>query len=183
MKIHKLFVVIAAAGLIGICSCQSPSPYPCTPFVGHGPYCPKSSKDVELYGSYGTREIVKNRVAKIPMNLSERRLFIQITQSGRTNGATTDVKMFEKQRDGSFAVTEWTKLKAPGLFETIDRTIIVNKGTHCVGEAIKNVLVKKFGPGTPAKPLSAHGSAEEAFTPSVEGASDDFVVDKVVFGC
>jgi hypothetical protein len=177
MKRHILVVTLITAASIRVCFCQSPTPTP------PGAVCQRSSSDVELYGFYGTKEILAERVANVPMNLSERRQFLQITQSGRTDGAKADVKLFEKQTDGSFTVTEWTNLKAPGLFDMIERAIIENKGEHCVGEACKAVLVKMLGPGKPARPLEATASPKEAFTPSVQDASGDFVKSIVIFTC
>ena len=44
--------------------------------------------------------------------------------NGREDGAKTDVKVFEKQKDGSFAITQWTKATAPDLFDKLDDAII-----------------------------------------------------------
>lgn len=178
MKKHALIVIVITAGLIRVCFCQSPSPT-----VVEGTVCPQASNDVELFGFYGTKEIVAERVANVPMNPSERRLFLQITQSGRTDGANTDVKLFEKQKDGSFTVTKWTKLKAQGLFDKIERAIIDNKGKHCVGEACKAVLVEELGPGETGESLEGSASPKEAFRPSVQDASGDFVKSIIIFAC
>jgi hypothetical protein len=128
---------------------------------------------------------VTKGVANVPMNFSERRQFLQITQSGRTDGGKADVKLFEKQEDGSFTVTEWTNAKAQGLFDTIERAIIDNKGYHCVGEKCKALLVEKLGPGKPAPPLKAGASPKEAFTPSVQWdiKDDDFGKSIVILTC
>jgi hypothetical protein len=159
--------------------CQSPSPT-----ASMGPVCELSSRDVEVYGFYGTKEIVAKRVANLPVNLSDRRLFLQITQSGRTDGEKIQVKLFEKQKNGSdFTVTEWKKGKAPGLFDAIDKAIIQNKGKQCVGEAIKAVLTKKLGPGRTLSPLGASTSPEAAFKPSVHDTSGDFIKSVVILGC
>ena len=53
--------------------------------------------------------------------------------------------MFEKQDDGSFAITQWTKATARDLFDKLDDAIIKNKGTNCVGKAMKDVLTKNLG--------------------------------------
>ena len=177
MKKHTLVVAIVAVASIRVCFCQSP------PSLSPLRTCELSSSDVELYGFYGTKKIVAKRVADVPMNLSERRQFLQITQSGRADGATTEVKLFEKQKDGSFGVTEWTKAKTPGLFDAIERAIIENKGKHCVGEAVKAVLVKKLGPGKTAASLASPASPKEAFTSSVHDASGDFVKSIIIFNC
>ena len=182
MKKHTLIVTLITAASIRVCFCQSPTP---SPTVEPLSVCRHASRDVELYGFYGTKKIVEERVATVPMNFSERRQFLQITQSGRTDGAKTGVKLFEKQEDGSFTVTEWTNAKAQGLFDTIERAIIDNKGYHCVGEACKALLVEKLGPGKPAPPLKAGASPKEAFTPSVQWdiSDDDFGKSIVILTC
>jgi len=177
MKKYTLIVTLITAASIRVCFCQSPTPTP------PGVVCKLASRDVELYGFYGTKEIVAERVANVPMKLSERRQFLQITQSGRTDGGKAEVKLFEKQNDGSFTVTEWKNVKAPGLFDAIERAIIENKGKHCVGEACKDVLGKILGPGKPAPPLGAAASPEEAFTPSVQEISGDFGKSMIIFTC
>lgn len=182
MNNYTLIVTLITAASIRVCFCQSPTP---SPTVEPLSVCKHSSRDVELYGFYGTKKIVAEGVANVPMNFSERRQFLQITQSGRTDDAKTDVKLFEKQTDGSFTVTEWTDAKAQGLFDTIERAIIENKGYHCVGEKCKAALVEKLGPGKPAPPLKAGASPKEAFTPSVQWdtISDDFGKSMVILTC
>jgi hypothetical protein len=143
------------------------------------PRCYLSSRDVEAHGFYGTKEIVTDRASKLPVDLSDRRVFVQVTESG----GKTDVKLFDQQKDGSFAITQWLKGKVPGLLDEIDRTIIKNKGIDCVGKAIENVLKKKLGAGKSIEPLPGPGSSKEAFTPSVQQARGDFIKTVIVFGC
>lgn len=181
---NKYIPIIASVALFsGPISCQLPQssglPFP----SAFGPPCKLSSRDVDVYGFYGSKEIVTERVANLPVDLSKRRLFLQITQAGREDGAKTNVKLFEKQKDGTFAVTEWTKEKTPGLFAEVDRAIIENKGMHCVGDAIKDVLAEKLGPGKAAPSLPASGSSKEAFAPSVQDAPGDFIKSVVILGC
>jgi hypothetical protein len=145
--------------------------------------CTQNSASVEEHSFYGSKEIVTEKVAKMPVDLSERRVFLQITQSGRADGAKADVKMFEKQDDGSFAITQWTKATARDLFDKLDDAIIKNKGTNCVGKAMKDVLTKNLGTEKPGTPLSAPTSPTDAFGPSVQEASGDFIKTIVIFGC
>jgi hypothetical protein len=184
MKNYILVITIITAGLIRVCFCQSPTP---SATVEEKSVCQHASRDVELYGFYGTKEIVRKRVASVPMKLSDRRQFLQITQGGRTEGGKADVKLFEKQNDGSFTVTEWKNAKTPGLFDKIERAIIDNKGYHCVGVACKDVLGKILGRGEDAGRLKADASPEDAFTPSVQAylsdLSDDFGKSMLIFTC
>lgn len=136
-----------------------------------------------MHSFYGIKKTVTEKVTDLPANLSERRVFLQITQSGKTDKPPTDVKLFEQQKDGGFTVTIWTKAEFPGLFDKLDRAIIQNKGESCVGEAMRKVLTDKLGDGKLATPLVAPTSTKDAFGPSVQDASDDFVKTIVIFGC
>jgi hypothetical protein len=187
MKKHILVVTLIAGASLAVTAAEDPSPSPslspspsATP---KGTRCEQSSASVEVHSFYGSKEIVTEKVATLPIDLSERRVFLQITQSGRTGGGMTDVKLFEWQKDGSFAVTQWTKGTAPDLFDKLDNAIIKNKGTNCVGEAMKEVLTKNLGTGKPATPLAAPTSTRDAFGPSVQDASGDFFKTIIIFGC
>ena len=189
MKKHYLVVTLLAGASLVVAAAEDPSPSPslapspsATP-DGGGPRCSQNSASVEVHSFYGSKEIVTEKVANLPVDLSERRVFLQITQSGRTDGAMIGVKLFEQQKDGSFAITEWTKAKAPGLFDEIDDAIIKNKGKNCVGEAMKAVLTKKLGTGKLVAPLAAPTSPKDAFGPSVQDASGDFIKTIIIFGC
>jgi hypothetical protein len=147
--------------------------------------CTQSSASVEVHTFYGSKDTVKEKVVHMPADLSQRRVFLQVTQSGRQDGPKkTDVKLFEKQKDGSLAITQWTKATAPDLFDKLDDAIIKNKGYNCVGEAMKDVLTKTFGTkGESLTPLAPPTSTEDAFGPSVQDASGDFFKTIVIFGC
>ncbi|MFL6536551.1 MAG: hypothetical protein ACJ8JD_00010 [Chthoniobacterales bacterium] len=123
------------------------------------------------------------KVTQMPVDLSERRVFLQVTQSARDEGAKTDVKVFEKQKDGSFAITLWTKATARDLFDKLDDAIIKNKGKNCVGEAMRDVLTKTLGEGKTVTPLRPTTSPKDAFGPSVQDASGDFIKTIIIFGC
>lgn len=183
MKKHTLVVTLIAGAALAIAAAEDPSPGPSPTPTPYWEHCPLNSASVEVHSFYGSKETVAKKVSDLPENLSERRVFLQITQSGRTDGDDTAVKLFEQQKDGSFTVTEWTKVKAPGLFDEVDDAIIKNKGKNCVGEATKAVLTKKLGPGKPAASLKAPVSPKDAFAPSVQDASGDFIKSTVFFTC
>jgi hypothetical protein len=186
MKKHILVVTLIAGASLAVAAAEDPSPSPSpspSPTATPNLRCPQSSASVEVHGFYGSKETVTRKVAELPGNLSDRRVFLQLTKSGRTDGANTDVKLFEQQGDGSFTVTEWRKVKAPRLFDEIDDSCLKNKGKHCVGEAIKAVLKDKLGEGKTAAPLTAPVSPKDAFAPSVQDASEDFIKSLVLFGC
>ena len=123
------------------------------------------------------------KVTTLPVNLAERRVFVQITQAAGPTAPRQTLSCSSKQKDGSFRVTEWAKAKSAGLFDEIDAAIVKNKGKACVGEAIKAVLTKKLGPGKPGATIAAPGSPKDAFGPSVQDAFGDFIKSLVIFGC
>jgi hypothetical protein len=170
MKKNTLIVTVTAAALFSGVSV-------------YGQRCTQNSASVEVHTFYGSKEIVAEKVDKMPVDLSERRVFLQTTQSGRADDAKTDVKMFEKQDDGSFAITQWTKATARDLFDKLDDAIIKNKGKNCVGKAMEAVLTKTLGTGKPVTPLTPPTSPKDAFGPSVQDASGDFIKTIVIFGC
>lgn len=187
---NRFIPVIALAAVlfcpVGFSQSPSPSatpsaaPWPSASPDGGGPHCQLHSRNVQLYSFYGTKETVAHNLAHLPVELSERRVFLQITQ-----GAKTNIRLFERQKDGSYAVTEWTEAKAPGLFAEIDNKIIQNQGKNCIGEAIKTLL-HKYGRGKTVASVSANVSPQEAFTASVQGASegpDDFIKGTVIIFC
>jgi hypothetical protein len=141
------------------------------------------SASVETHTFYGTKEVVSEKVAKMPADLSERRVFLQVTQSPREAGAKTDVKLFEKLKNGGFGITQWTKVTGRDLFDKLDDAIIKNKGENCVGEAMKDVLAKTLGKGTSLPSLAPPTSTKDAFGPSVQDATGDFIKTVVIFGC
>ncbi len=189
MKKNTLILTLIASALTGLALAQSPSPSPSlspapsVPMDGGGPRCTQMSASVEAHTFYGTKATVTEKVAKMPADLSERRVFLQVTQRPREAGAKTDVKLFEKQQDGGFAVTQWKKATGRDLFDKLDDAIIKNKGENCVGEAMKDVLTKTLGKGTPLTPLAPPTSTKDAFGPWVQDTSGDFVKTVVIFGC
>ena len=180
-------IAIVTIGLALPAFSQSPSPSPTsspsaapssTPPNGGGVHCGKHSRNVLLFSYYGTKDMVAHNMSHLPVNLSERRVFLQITKA-----ANTDIRLFELQPDGSFKITEWSKADASRLLCEIDSALIKNKGENCAGEAVKHLLPSS---GKPAGSLPATVSPEDAFVPAVQKASDksdDFVNGIVIILC
>jgi len=181
MKSHTLIVtLIASASLaLGVTESPSPSVSPTGTPSGGGPRCQQMSWSPELYGFYGKKQTVIDKLAQIPTPISEHRIVVQITQGD----ATGDVRLFEQQKDGTFTVTQWATRQSSDVLAGIDKTIMDNKGRDCVGAAIKEVLTKKLGTGKTLEPLAAPGSSKDAFEPSIQAASGDFIKTVIFFGC
>jgi hypothetical protein len=188
MKKHTLMITFIAAVSVGGGFAADPtyparpSPSPSATADGGGGRCNQSSASVEAHGFFGTKEVVTERVATLPVNLSERRVFLQVTQSSGTN-AKTDVKLFEKKEDGGYAVTQWMKGADSKLMDKIDGAIITNKGKECVGEVTRKLLEAKLGPGKTVESLAAPALPKDAFSSSVQGASGDCIKSTVIILC
>jgi len=166
MKKHILIVTLISTELLGAAS-------------AHAQRCADSSWNPELYSFYGAKGTIIKKVAKIPAKLSERRVFLQVTQGD----SSTDARLYERQDDGTFNVTEWSPKQTSHLLSDIDDAIITNKGVNCVGEQVKGVLKKELGEGNVSEKVSAPASPKGAFAHPVEKASGDFVKTTIVILC
>jgi len=174
MKKHTLIVTLIAAALVGGALADTPSPA-----ASPGPRCRASSWDPGLYSFYGAKDTIVEKLASIPAKLSERRVFVQVTQGD----SSADVKLYEQQKDGTFTVTEWTTKPTSRLLAKIDEAIIANKGVNCVGEQVKDVLAKELKQGKVSNGVAAPASPEAAFAHSVNQASGEFIKSTVIILC
>ena len=115
----------------------------------------------------------------MPAKLSERRVFLQITQGD--SGA--NVKLYERQKDNSFTVTEWSGKETSRLVCDIDKAIMANKGVNCVGEQIKAVIVKALHKGKVVESVANPETAAAAFTHSVKEAKGEFIKTTIILAC
>ncbi len=96
MKNHTLILTVVAAALLGGASVyaqSTPTPTP-TPIV-IGWDCRSSSWNTELYGFCGGKTAMVEKIASLPVQLSQRRVFVQITQ-GSSSG---EVKLYRAKRE------------------------------------------------------------------------------------
>jgi hypothetical protein len=141
--------------------------------------CADSSWNPELYSFYGAKETIIKKLAKIPAKLSERRVFLQVTQGD----AGADARLYERQEGGTFNVTEWGTKQTAHLLSDIDDAIITNQGVNCVGEQVKEVLKEKLGEGKVSEKIPAPASPEGAFAHPVDKASGKFIKTTIVILC
>jgi hypothetical protein len=175
MKKYTLIVTLIAVALLepGRAQTIKPSPTPTNPV------CKASSWNPELYSFYGHKKIIAEKLAKIPTKLSERRVFLQVTQGD----VSAEVKLFEQQKDGTFTVTEWTAKQTASLLADIDKAMITNKGVNCVGEQIKTILNNQLKEGKVSTSVAVPESPQAAFAPHVEKVSGEFVKTTIIIGC
>jgi hypothetical protein len=181
MKKHTLILTVVAAALLGgalVFGQTTPSPSPSgSPIVNRD--CIHQSQNTELYGFCGDKALMLKKIDALPVQLSERRVFVQITQ-GSSGG---EVKYYERQEDGTFAVTQWDLADTFDLLATIDQSVFESKGLKCVGDQVKNVLIEKLGSGKAGHPLASSPSLNDAFAGSVNNASGKFIRTTMVILC
>ena len=168
---------------------QSPSPSTSPPPAaspsatadGGGGPCNISSWNPELYTFYGRKDVVLEKLSKVPADLSDRRVFVQVTESERG----TDAKLFVREKNGSFTVTQWMEKKlGASLTCKIDQAITHNKGISCVGEqVIHTVLKKELKNGKETHDVAAPASPEAAFSHSIKESTGEYIKTTIVILC
>lgn len=177
MKKYTLIVTAAAAAVfIGMSAYSQSTPTP-TPTSKGG--CLIASWNTELYGFCGAKPAMLEKIARIPVKLSERRVFIQITQ-GSSGG---EIKLYERQQDGKFTVTTWSTPETFGLLADIDKAIFENKGVNCVGEQVTDLLRKQLQNPNVTPNVAPPVSPTAAFKHSIDQAQGEFIETKVVILC
>ena len=154
----------------------SPSAYPSPPGTDA---CNYQSWNPEIYSFYGAKENITEKVSRLPLKLSEHRVFVQITQGE----ASAQVKMFELQKDGTFTVTEWEGKDTFRLACDIDKAIVANKGINCVGEQMKAAIVKALGKGKVSDSVAAPETPAAAFGHSIKAAKGVFIKSEIIVAC
>jgi len=180
-------LLLAAYGLVSaLAEDQSPTPSvsPSTtasvyPSPSGVPACNNASWNPEVYSFYGAKENVAEKVSRLPLKLSEHRVFVQITQGE----AWAQVKMFELQKDGTFTVTECEGKDTSRLACDIDKAIMANKGVNCVGEQMKAAIVKALNKGKVSNSVAAPETPAAAFGHSIKAAKGDFIKSEVIVAC
>jgi len=176
-----LILPLIAASLLGgmsVYAQSTPSPSPSiSPIMNRD--CVHQSQNTELYGFCGAKDVTLEKVAGLPIDIVKRRVFIQITQ-GSSSG---EVKLYERQKDGTFTVTTWNMGQTSLLLSDIDKSMFENKGVNCVGEQVTAVLKKKLGKGNVTTGVAAPETPAAAFSHSIKNAPGDFVRTEMICLC
>jgi hypothetical protein len=178
----KYMLPLVAASLFSSASVHAQStPTPTSSPVSKGRDCTQQSQNTELYGFCGPKASVLLKVAAVPADIVQRRVFLQITQG--TSGG--EVKLYVRQQDDTFTVTTWSIAQTSALLAEIDRTMFDNKGVNCVGEQVTTVLDRKLGKekGKVTSGVAAPETPAAAFSHSVKDASGDFTRTIIVVLC
>jgi hypothetical protein len=183
MKRHILVrtVIIALLGSAAT-NAQTPTETPSatqspTPKAVNGA-CNHSSWNPELYTFYGAKDTTVAKLDKVPADLSERRVWVQVTQGDKK----AEVKLFEREGKGSVTVTVWIRQRTPSLLADIDQAIMDNHGKECIGAVVKSYLVERLGNGKTSH-IDDPQSPKDAFSPSVDAAQGDFVETTIILLC
>ena len=86
--------------------------------------CRNNAWNPETYGFYGAKKTILEKLPKIPETapFADRRVFVQITEGE----SGVEVKLFERQDNGTFTTTVWTREKGGRLICDIDDRIMDN---------------------------------------------------------
>lgn len=185
MKKHSLIAAIIAGALVNVAFAEKPEPAPSgTPGPGPGVGCRAQKGNVEEYSFYGTETNVVKKVSDLPVNLSERRVFLQFTQGEKG----IEVKLFDGEpKNDSFiyTITTWTPKDGAGLLKKIEDVIFANqsKDEDCVGKAVQNFLASELQSGGALPNQPAPESPGAAFAPSVINAKSSFLRSTIILLC
>jgi hypothetical protein len=180
MKIPILIIAAVSAALLGIAFGEEPSPSPSPSATPRTDACNYASWNPEAYCFYGEKAKIVDKLSNLSTTkLSERRVYLQITQGE----ASSDVKLYEREKNDTFTVTEWTTSQTSHLLTELDKVIIVNKGVNCVGEQIKSLLGKELKQGKVSKDVAPPESFKAAFAHSVNAAKGAFIRSIVYLFC
>jgi hypothetical protein len=147
---------------------------------GQGSGCNDSSWNPESYCFYGAKDKIVEKFGNISTTkLSERRVFLQVTQGE----SKANIRLYERQKDGKFTVTEWPATQTSRLLTDIDRAIMANKGVDCVGEQVKGILGRELKGAKVSKEIPAPESTQAAFAHSVKEAKGEFIKSVVFLLC
>ncbi len=172
--------ITVTIGLLAPAVANSPSPGETptpTPTIMGG--CNHAGWNTEIYRFCGARESMIERVSNLPPEIVQRRVFAQITQGD--SGA--EIKLYERQASGSFKVTFWHKDETSDLMTAADRAIVTNKGVNCVGEQVKDVLLKELGQGTAKENVPAPATPAAAFVHSLKEAKGQYIQTIIIVLC
>jgi hypothetical protein len=180
MKKHTLILTVLAAALfIGRSASSQSTPTPTTSPADKD-QCMQSSWNTEIYAFCGDKAAMIKNIENLPVQLSKRRVFLQITR-GDSKG---EVKLYERQENGKFNVTKWSNEETFNLFPEIEKAIFENKGVNCVGEQVIAVLREKLGkPSEVTENLAPPATPAAAFKHSVQDAQGKFIQTEIVILC
>ncbi|GAA1218374.1 hypothetical protein GCM10009578_071160 [Streptomyces rhizosphaericus] len=98
--------------------------------------CVAYSWTPEVHDFYGDPEAILHKMDGLDMELSDRRIFVLLTESA----GQAQVRFFERAEDGQYTVSTWSGDSLDGLGGSLADTILANRGIHCVGEQTRAVL-------------------------------------------
>jgi hypothetical protein len=183
MKTSILIIASMSAALLGSAFGEEPSPSPSlspSSATSPPPSCNYASWNPEAYCFYGEKAKIVDKLSNLSTEkLSERRVFLQITQGE----SSSDIKLYVREKNGSFTVTEWKAQQTSHLLGELDRVIIANKGVNCVGEQIKSLLGKELKNGKASEGVAPPESFQAAFAHSVNEAKGEFIRSTVYLLC
>jgi hypothetical protein len=132
-----------------------------------------------VYRFYGAKDNLIEKVSQLSGDILRRRVFLQVTQGN----SVAEIKLFERQPNGTFNVTQWAKKNSSDLFTEIDHAIMANKAVNCTGEQVIGVLLKHLNKGDTTEGVSAPESPKSAFMHSIKNITGEFIQTTIIVMC
>jgi hypothetical protein len=131
--------------------------------------CNAASWTPEVFDFYGDPDSILRKMDRIDMELGERRIFMLLTESKDR----AQIRFFEQVEGDSYAVATWDGESLDGADADLAKTILANRGIHCVGEQVRGLL-DSFGLELGAA-VPAPANARAAFAHTVRAHGSAFV--------
>ncbi|MFD7665629.1 hypothetical protein [Streptomyces sp. NPDC059788] len=129
--------------------------------------CRQYSWTPEVHDLYGDPESILRKMDAQNMELTERRIFVLLTESE----GLAQVRFFEQVKGKEYAVSAWTGESLGGVGGALGDTILKNKAVNCVGEQVRGLL-STFAMDSPTT-VSAPANARAAFAHTVRAHGED----------
>ncbi|MFE7129658.1 hypothetical protein ACFVIM_02235 [Streptomyces sp. NPDC057638] len=119
----------------------------------------------EVHDFYGDPEAILNKMDGLDMDLSNRRIFVLLTESE----SSAEIRFFEQAEEGSYKVSTWSGGSLDGMGGRISEVILANKGVMCVGEQTRATLAPLGMTSQGTVPAPANHRAAFAHTVRAHG--------------
>lgn len=178
MKTRNLFAILLALLMATpaiFAQYPSPTASASPPLWG----CRVSNWNPEIHTFYGKRADILEKLRTFPGNLSERRMFMDITETG----PSATVKFYERQENGRYKTWTLKTSDASSVVHKIDRTIVKNKGEACVGEECRKLFRKELEGAKPEENVQVPESPADAFGGALGNDPEKFVRITIILLC
>ena len=147
---------------------QAPAPQEAPDYIRAG--CKPTSWSPTVYNFYGDADAIVGKLDGAGIELDERRVYALLLQGE----SDAEVRFFERVDRDNWAVLSWRGGALEHVFGRLDEVIRRNRGVHCVGEQVKDLLTSELKL-EPEGMVNAPSSAQAAFGDTIRSHGDEFM--------